>query len=117
MMGAMELLNIILGVVLRIVLPLGITLAVALILKRLDDSWREQSLHEAMGASGASGPLQSLQCWEAFGCRPEQRSNCKAYSNPEKPCWESMSSRGQLQEACQRCPFRAQKLATAAAGA
>lgn len=114
MMGAMELLEVIAGIILRLALPLLVTLAVAMFLKRLDDRWREQSLRETIGAAGAAIPVQSLHCWEAFGCEPEARKNCKAYANPDTPCWETMSSGGLLQDACKRCPFRARKLAAAA---
>jgi hypothetical protein len=113
MMGALEVLNVVVGVVLRVILPLGVTLVVAWILKRFDDQWRSESLADSLRMAGS---IETLHCWDFAGCRPEVRSSCRAFNNQDQPCWEMMRSRGQLQEACKACPFRKQKLAAAAAG-
>lgn len=113
MMGATEFLEVILGGVLRLLLPVGITVFVAAALKRLDDRWRMQSLNEAMAAAGAPGSVQELHCWEAFGCKDEQRANCRASQNPGQPCWDCFSKDGQLQSSCKRCAFRQLKLSAA----
>lgn len=116
-MGAMEVLEVVFGVLLRVLLPLAITLGVALILKRFDDRWRAESLQESIRLAGASGSLQSLNCWDAFGCSAETRAGCRAFSDKSKPCWEIMSADGKLQESCKACPFRKQKLAAVTANA
>lgn len=110
-MGAMEVLEIVFGLVLRIVLPVGATVGVALLLKRLDERWRKESLQDALALAGITKPIQSVACWEAHGCKPENRQNCKAFNNPERPCWEVMSLNGHMQESCKDCPFRMVKLA------
>lgn len=113
-MGATEILEVITGVLLRLLLPAGITILVAGILKRLDDRWRLQSLNEALAAAGASRPVQELQCWEAFGCTPERQAACKAARDSSRPCWECFRVNGRLQASCKRCAFRQLKVSAAA---
>ena len=110
-MGAIEFLEIFAGGLLRLLLPVGLTLVVAMLLKRMDDRWRVESLRETMAAAGVSGPVTDLHCWEAHGCTSERRSQCRASQNPDQPCWESFSVRGEMQSACKRCAFRKLKLA------
>ncbi len=113
-MGALEIFEILVGGLLRFALPLVITLLVASFLKRLDDRWRVENLRETMAAAGVSGPVQNLRCWEAHGCSPERRDQCRANQNPDQPCWESFRVNGHLQNACKRCAFRQLKLSTEA---
>lgn len=110
-MGAADFLEIFAGGLLRLLLPVGLTLIFAVLLKRLDDRWRVESLRETMAAAGVSGPVQDLHCWEAHGCSPDRRSQCHASQNPDQPCWESFSVKGEMQSACKRCAFRQLKLA------
>ena len=107
-MGAKEMLEVLAGLLLRLLLPLGLTLLVAAVLKRFDDRWRAQSLGEDLALHA---PVQQVKCWEAFNCSPERRAVCKAYQNPDRPCWENFRVNGLLQTACSRCPLRKLKMA------
>ena len=110
-MGAIEILEVLAGGLLRLMVPVGFTLIFAAILKRLDDRWRVENLRENMLAAGITVPVQQLHCFEAHGCPPERRSQCRAGQNPDEACWDAFSVNGQVQSACKRCAFRKLKLA------
>jgi hypothetical protein len=110
-----KILEIMMGMLLRITLPIILTLGAGWVLKRLDDHWRKNSLSQRLSLRGLNGPIENLNCWDVFDCSTERRSNCRAYNNPDIPCWEAVSSGGQLQEVCRSCPLRAGKLAKTAA--
>ena len=113
-MPATEILEILLGMTLRFVLPVGVTIALGYVLHRFDERWRIASLQEGLAKLAGDRPIGTVRCWEINDCPPERRNACRAYQNPETPCWDAVSPNGHLQEACRRCPLRAVKLAAAA---
>ena len=95
-------LTFILGMVLRIGVPVGVTALLIWWFHRLDARWQGQA------EEGETSPGQRLAanrgCWEINQCAPESRRLCRAYTNPETPCWQVFrSGEGALQEKCLGC--------------
>jgi hypothetical protein len=99
------------GILLRIAVPVGVTAFVVGLLRYLDALWQAEAMRKAMKVGGAMIPIQNLKCWDIHECPPERKAKCPAYLNPNIPCWQAHCVHGQLQEACRACPFRKMKLA------
>ena len=76
---------------LRLGIPLLISVGIGYWLIHLDNRWR------------AAGNGQ--KCWNLNKCLPEQRSHCTAYQHPDIPCWAIVrATEGQLRPRCASCP-------------
>ncbi len=111
-MGVLEILTIILGFILRVGVPLGITFLFVWLLKRLDTSWKVEAEKEHRRLLGEGA---QAHCWEYYGCAPHRRQKCPAFNNQENPCWENFKVGRHLQESCRLCAFRQKTLALMAA--
>ncbi|MBN2385839.1 MAG: hypothetical protein JXB85_02385 [Anaerolineales bacterium] len=90
---------VVLGLLLRIGLPLGLTILVFALLRRLDQRWQAEAR-----ASVPVVPASQKPCWEVRGCPECQRKDCPAAKNARTPCWQTFRSReGTLKEACLDC--------------
>ncbi len=96
---------------LRIGVPLGVTLIVAYFLRRLDAKWQAEAWAE-WEASQPQDELiadaMSLQsgepCWSLKGCDETARANCAAPKQPSIPCWLARRrSEGKLPAECYNC--------------
>ncbi len=114
-MNALEITTIILGFIIRLAVPLGITVGLAWLLQRLDTRWRAEGLQQPLTAKGVRIPLHLARCWDINNCAPTQRNACPAHQNPNMECWDVMRVNGHIQDACRRCRFRKQKVAALAA--
>jgi hypothetical protein len=105
---------------LRIGVPLGVTLIVAYFLRRLDAKWQAEAwadweashLQEEIIAEAR--PLQpSEPCWSLRGCDETARANCAAPKQPDIPCWLARRrSEGNLPAECYNCSqFSLRKIA------
>lgn len=95
-------LTVVIGTVLRLGLPILLTIAVIYLLSQLDKSWTSKALRE--GAVPASAFAHNTGCWDVKGCSHEQREHCDAYAHPETPCWQHYrNSNGELREGCIGC--------------
>jgi hypothetical protein len=87
-----------LGLLLRIGLPVVVTGLIFFVLRRLDERWRKEAL---------AIPVMSTSqrpCWELKGCPEEKRSNCPASSQKNTPCWQVFRTKnGLLREECLEC--------------
>jgi hypothetical protein len=101
---------------LRVLIPLGITLALGYLLNRLCERW--QAATETRGAplseEAAQGTQPALRialppdvpCWTVQKCDPANRANCPAYLQPEIPCWLArLRAEGALPSPCPTCPL------------
>lgn len=96
---------------LRIGVPLTITLIVAYFLRRLDtkwqaDAWAEwEASHTQDEVIAAPNLLQtSKPCWSLKGCDEATRANCAAPKQPNIPCWLARRrSEGKLPAECYNC--------------
>ncbi len=85
------------GVLVRLALPLTLTVLVVVILRRLDARWQAEAGQPMVAA--VTGP----RCWEVRGCPPENLTHCAAYGRAE-PCWQLFrAGDGRLREACLNC--------------
>jgi hypothetical protein len=96
--STMVFLTVFFGVLLRIGLPVALTVILVALLRRLDARWQQE------GAVAAPIKAANTRCWETHGCSPENRAACPAYAHPETPCWQLFRSKdGLLREKCLGC--------------
>lgn len=93
-------LAIVLGVLLRITIPIAVTIILVIVFKRLDERWKK--------AADSDGPAtvqaKNVGCWEINKCPAELRAQCEAYANPDIPCWQVFrEDDGMLRERCLGC--------------
>ncbi len=87
----------VLGTLLRIGIPVAVTILVIVLLRRLDRRWQKESL-----VLPVVQPVKP--CWEIKGCPKEKSEKCPATAHPEIPCWQVFRSQtGRLKEACLDC--------------
>lgn len=106
---------IILGMfILRLGVPLLITLAIGYWLRRLDARWQAEALAQReanrlehqeatepalKGVNGIEQP-----CWVLKGCPETVRARCPAFRQPEAPCWlVRLRVEGRLPAGCYAC--------------
>lgn len=95
----MELLAILVGLVLRLGLPVGALALLAWWLKRLDQRWQREAEVKLLAERVPATP-----CWQVRGCVEEKRAGCPAYLHPESACWQHWrSADGTLRSACLEC--------------
>lgn len=94
-----DILVIVIGVVLRIVVPILITAMLVYWLKGLDKQWQA----EAQEQLPVLLPAQKPPCWEQKGCTIEEMSKCAA-TEKMQPCWQVFRQEdGQLMDVCLTC--------------
>jgi hypothetical protein len=87
----------IIGLLLRLAIPITATLFVVYILRRLDKRWQAEA--EALPAG-----VEKPECWNVKGCTPDQVKNCTA-AKSSLPCWQAKRlPNGYLKEDCLSCP-------------
>lgn len=85
------------GLLLRLAIPIAATLLVVYILRRLDKHWQAEAELSPVG-------VEKSECWKIKGCAPEGVKNCAAAKSPQ-PCWQvKRLSNGYLNENCLSCP-------------
>jgi hypothetical protein len=91
---------IVLLILLRVAIPVAVTITFIKLLKWLDERWKRES--DLEGAQEVQ--VENIGCWEINNCPAEQRAVCQAYNNPDKPCWQIFREKnGRLQERCISC--------------
>jgi hypothetical protein len=95
-------LSFLIGILLRIGVPVGLTAVLIRWLHRLDSDWQEQASLE--GSAAGLKLVGNCGCWKTMGCSEEKRSQCQAYVHQESPCWQVFrNGNGPLQEKCLNC--------------
>jgi hypothetical protein len=93
-------LAIVLGIFLRIAIPVAVTVILIFLLRWLDERWKEVADIE----DGVKTPAKNVGCWEINNCPAERRAQCKAYANQDIPCWQVFrGEEGLLQKRCLGC--------------
>jgi len=88
------------GLIVRLALPIGVSLIAIYFLRRLDSRWQEEARSES---APYHGPSEGILCWEVKDCPPDRRSKCPAFSSTE-PCWQvHRQPNGYLLEDCLGC--------------
>lgn len=91
------------GILIRIGIPVLITIIAGWLLYRLDTRWQEETRREA-AAQGKSLMVANSGCWDVHHCSEENKAKCPAYAHPEIPCWQNFRSQnGELKESCIGC--------------
>lgn len=93
-------LTFLIGIGVRLAVPLGITIVLVALLRRLDARWQAEA--EQAQAQLAQAPV--TPCWEAKGCSPEQRATCPAFRQNNIACWQvKRLTTGRLPDLCLEC--------------
>jgi len=93
-------LTVVLGLLLRIAVPIIVTVLIVYLLKRLDERWKREA---DIGIDQLVKP-GNIGCWEINKCPAAKLAECKAYQNPDTPCWQVFRTKdGRLQERCIGC--------------
>ena len=100
-----NLLSFLTGLLIRLAIPIGISLLAFYLLHRLDARWqRDSKLLPVMAAD-------QKPCWEIKNCPEEKRKVCPAANQPKVPCWQTFRSKdGLLREPCLDCDIFRQAL-------
>lgn len=99
-MDAIPFVPIIIGLFIRIVIPVVLTVVVVYGLRKLDERWKQ----EAAGELRPAAQPRNIGCWEINKCPADKLASCKAYANPDRPCWQVFrQGDGHLQERCLVC--------------
>jgi hypothetical protein len=85
------------GLAIRLAIPIGITLLVIYILRKVDVRWQEE-------ASQTSLPMvERPHCWDINNCPVEKMRDCPVPTSV-KPCWQvHRLNNGYLREECLDC--------------
>ena len=84
------------GFLLRLAIPIVLTVLLIIILRKLDSRWQVEANHQALS-------IQKPECWKIKGCTPEQIQNCPA-SKSSLPCWQVYRlPNGYLNDECLSC--------------
>lgn len=90
----------IIGILLRVIIPIAVTILFITILRWLDDRWKKEA--DLVGI--AEVKVGNVGCWDIMNCSAEKRGRCLAYANQDKPCWQVFRKMdGRLQERCIGC--------------
>ena len=93
-----SLVAILIGLFLRLVLPVGVTILAIYFLRKLDSYWQKEAEHELLQPAA-----EKVQCWDLKDCPIEKRKTCPAPASPQ-PCWQvNRLSNGYLREECFSC--------------
>ena len=96
MENLMSFLFILAGLLLRLAIPIGGTLLIVLVLRKLDARWQAEAEHQSI-------PTEKPECWKIKGCSPEQIQNCSARTST-LPCWQVYRMpNGYLHQECLSC--------------
>ena len=104
--------GVLLAFLVRIGIPLGLTMLLSWLLKRLDAQWRDEAMnYKAEAITKAEQDLYFTiwsrnPCWEDKQCDPADRLRCKAFLQSEKPCWEVYRTNGSYNKNCEGCEYR-----------
>lgn len=91
------------GTLLRFVLPIALTALAIWFFRRLDAKWQleaQQQLRARLALAAAS----HTPCWEQRQCSAERRAACPACQSSHLPCWQVFrDQQGRLRETCLEC--------------
>ena len=105
----MEAILIVVGMfVLRLGVPLAITLGIGYGLRRLDAKWETEAQanrdRAAVPAKVKALRMSEQPCWEVKGCDENRRTDCPACRLLDIPCWVArLRATGWLPIECHNC--------------
>jgi|SRR5215216_4074737 len=91
-----SLLAILIGLLLRLALPIAGTIVLVYLLRKLDAHWQAE-------AERTPVTMEKVECWKVKGCSEEERENCSGAASA-LPCWQVYRRpNGYLPETCISC--------------
>ncbi len=115
--GALDFFMVIVMFVLRIGIPIAVTIAAGKWLeKRLQHPMAETQTTEQTDAAsrfGQDGKIIYLHCWDFKRCDPTERAHCPAFQQTDLPCWLAIQVRaGHIRQECLSCAlYKPQRMA------
>lgn len=91
-----SLLAVVIGLAVRLAIPILFTALAVAFLRKLDARWQ---------AEGENVPsdVEAPKCWEVKNCTPEEQAECEA-AHSNMPCWQvKRLPNGYLREECLDC--------------
>ena len=93
-----SLVAILIGLSLRLALPVAVTVLAVYFLRKLDSHWQDEAEQDLNQPAA-----DKVKCWDLKDCPIEKRKSCPAPSSPQ-PCWQvNRLSNGYLREECLGC--------------
>lgn len=93
---------ILLGLLIRLAIPVAFTILLVLLMNWLDKRWQDES--EDKQSQAIQLPVHNSRCWEVNKCSDEKKKTCPAYKHPETPCWQVFRDKnGLLGRPCLGC--------------
>jgi hypothetical protein len=90
------LLALMVGLLIRLAIPILVTALLIVLLRRLDAHWQTEARLPVLA-------VQKTECWKVNGCPPEQVADCIGAKSP-LPCWQAFRlPNGYLREECLTC--------------
>lgn len=90
-----SLLAVLAGLLLRLAIPIALTIIMIYFLRNLDTRWQSEAQLPVL--------VKKPKCWELKGCPPDQVKNCIA-GQSSLPCWQAFRlPNGYLREECLSC--------------
>ena len=93
------------GLLLRIAIPLGVTLFLGYFVHRLDERWMAESEATRRTLVERIKKRDVPVCWEYMNCPPSIQGICPIYGQKELLCWEYFGSDGAIRLGCKRCAY------------
>lgn len=91
-----SLLAVVIGLALRLAIPVIITALAVAFLRKLDARWQAEG-------ENAAPEVTTPKCWEVKNCTPEERAECEA-ADSNMPCWQvRRRPNGYLRDECLDC--------------
>lgn len=91
------------GILLRLAIPILLTVLLVYWLRRIDRRWQEQAKQDGLSQVKVV-MAKNIGCYQINNCSVESRSKCKAYANQDIPCWQNFrDNNGALKEKCLVC--------------
>ena len=91
-----SILVLIVGLLIRLAIPIALTALLIFFLRKLDARWQAEAELPQLDE-------RTTECWKIKNCPPEQLNNCVAYQ-ATLPCWQvKRLPNGYLREECLSC--------------
>jgi hypothetical protein len=89
-------LYLLIGLLVRLAIPIAATLLVIYILRKMDNRWQAEADLQPL-------QIEKTECWKVKGCSTDEFKDCTAAKSP-LPCWQAKRlSNGYLNEDCLSC--------------
>jgi hypothetical protein len=103
MEGLIQTGSVVLGLLLRLGIPILVTLVFVRFLRRLDERWQREGVGEVQTQPQEAPLFSSLRCWMINDCTADQKKTCPAFLEAGRPCWQVYRVNGSVKEECLAC--------------